>query len=92
MKQLSLFDAPKDDPSSTQIIVGFEAKIKTLEEECARLRAENNRAILTKQADDSAIIRQENIIEKLNEKIKKLETLIALDEAKINELFSIKVK
>jgi hypothetical protein len=60
-----------------QVLTTLEEQIKSLEAERTRLRAEHNRAILTKQADDACIIRQESIVERLNQQIEELKAKAA---------------
>ena len=63
--------------SKQQTITTLEDQIKSLEGERTKLRAEHNRAILTKQADDQCIIRQEEFVEKLNRQIEELKAKVA---------------
>jgi DNA repair exonuclease SbcCD ATPase subunit len=60
-----------------QVLTTLEDQINSLEAERTKLRAEHNRAILTKQADDACIIRQEEIVEKLNQQIEELKAKVA---------------
>jgi len=76
--------AKREAASKQQTITTLEDQIKALENERTRLRAEHNRAILTKQADDACIIRQQEFgeekerqIEELNRQIEKLKAKAA---------------
>ena len=58
--------------AAQQTITTLEEQIKALENERTRLRAEHNRAILTKQADDACIIRQQEFGEEKERQIEEL--------------------
>ena len=64
--------AKREAASKQQTITTLEEQIKSLENERTRLRAEHNRAILTKQADDACIIRQQEFGEEKERQIEEL--------------------
>lgn len=58
-----------------QTITMLKEQISQMEVERTELRSMINQAALTKQCDDADIIRQQNLMERLEGKIKELETL-----------------
>jgi len=80
--------------AAQQTITTLEEQIKALENERSRLRAENNRAILTKQADDACIIRQEEAFEKLTHQLEELKAKAAqpqVIEKEVEKIVEIEV-
>ena len=80
--------------AAQQTITTLEEQIKALENERSRLRAENNRAILTKQADDACIIRQEAAFEKLTHQLEELKAKAAqpqVIEKKVEKIVEVEV-
>ena len=74
--------AEQREASRQQTITTLEEQIKALENERTRLRAEHNRAILTKQADDACIIRQQEFGEEKERQIEELTRQIEKLKAK----------
>lgn len=62
---------------SQQTITSQQEQIAQMEAERTELRSKINASLLTKQADDEAIIRQQNKFEKLNKQINELKAQIA---------------